>query len=367
MKSGPRKPSAILVRSPNWIGDQVLAYPFFHALRELFPDAFIAAVCPAWNESLQFRDLVDQVELIPQPTAPGFWPKAVALESAANRLAKKKWDLGFALPPSFSAAWFLYRAGVRYRVGYRADARSFLLTSALRRPSEEVMHRADEYIALLGEWSTHLKGKAFWGSPSHFEEEGEENAIPQQRPLFPAERSWPTARPLSPPEFPYWVLAPGAVADSRRWDLRSFIELAQIIIQQTGLRALIVGGQAEAAWARTLLDAAPGKILDFTAQGSPADYWRLFRGARFFVGNDSGLAHLAALSGCSVQVIWGAGDARRTCPIGPGRVTLSVNPVGCWPCEKNRCSQPPGLYRQCLTGQSPEQVWEEVSGALGKP
>ena len=55
------KPPTILVRAPNWIGDQVLAFPFFHHLRKAYPKAHIAAVCVPWVENVQFKTLVDEV------------------------------------------------------------------------------------------------------------------------------------------------------------------------------------------------------------------------------------------------------------------------------------------------------------------
>lgn len=51
-------PQKILVRAPNWIGDQILAYPFFHHLRAGYPGAQITAVCQPWVASVQFRHLV---------------------------------------------------------------------------------------------------------------------------------------------------------------------------------------------------------------------------------------------------------------------------------------------------------------------
>jgi heptosyltransferase-2 len=96
-------------------------------------------------------------------------------------------------------------------------------------------------------------------------------------------------------------------------------------------------------------------------QGSVADLWRIFREARFTVANDSGLAHVASLLGSRTHVIWGAGDLRKTRPLGPGETRWTLNPVECWPCERNRCPLGGGEHLKCLAGIRPEKVAEEMA------
>src|SRR3954467_6620685 len=108
----PSRYESILVRAPNWIGDHILSYPFFHFLRRGFPRARIAVACVPWVEAVQFRNLIDDVVLLPKPESGNLWDRFRALEAgAAAARAKGPWDLGIALPNSFSAAWFLKRAG----------------------------------------------------------------------------------------------------------------------------------------------------------------------------------------------------------------------------------------------------------------
>lgn len=116
--------------------------------------------------------------------------------------------------------------------------------------------------------------------------------------------------------------------------------------------------------AQELCDRHGGILLDFTALGPPSCLWKIFRQSRFTVSNDSGLAHIAALAGAFVQIVWGAGDPLRTRPLGPGRVQVAVNPVDCWPCEKNSCQQSASLNLQCLLGLKPETIWKEIERGI---
>jgi len=65
---------------------------------------------------------------------------------------------------------------------------------------------------------------------------------------------------------------------------------------------------------------------------------RLSRAAGF-LGNDSGLSHLAAFVGQSTVTIFGPSDHRRWCPIGP-RVIAVIPESSCPPCfeiDNNNC------------------------------
>ncbi|MDR3608100.1 MAG: glycosyltransferase family 9 protein [Oligoflexia bacterium] len=356
-----KAPRSILVRTPNWIGDQILAYPFFHFLRKSYPNARIAVACVSWVESVQFLNLVDEVHVLPKPNEPGFLARIRALEQGAAELrAKGPWDLGISLPNSFSAAWTLKRAGAVHRRGFSVDARGWLLTDRLNWTPSEKKHRADAYLDLLPA-ACSLPATEFFGIPASNELDSD---IPGEIAEFDAERAWPEAAPLDAPAEPYWVLAPGAAAESRRWPVEFFRAVAEQVAADTRLRGFVVGGLAELPLAEELCRDPALRLTDLTAQGPPTALWKIFRGARFTLSNDSGLAHVASLCGSPVQIVWGAGLPTRTQPIGPGRARVVFNPVACWPCESNECAQPPGRKIECLRGIRPDAVWKEIQSGL---
>ena len=370
--SASADPKTILVRAPNWIGDQVMTYPFFHWLRASFPKARIVSVCMPWVSSIQYRNLIDDVFVLPRPPGveeksdkkkPKFLLKFDALEQAGRDLKNRgPWDLGISLPNSFSAAWLLWRAGCRVRRGYPGDARSLLLTERISHKGHSETHRAESYQQLLCR-ELSRPAKQFWGNPPV---DDLDPGVPGVVPAFDPASAWPGSSPVAPPPGNYWVLAPGAVAESRRWPVERFLALADLIISATGYPGVVVGGPGEAALGVRLAEGVrrPGMLLDKTAQGAVSSLWKIFRNARFTIANDSGLAHVAALCGSPVQIIWGAGDPKRTLPIGPGKVNLSLNPVPCWPCERNVCSKEGAAKIQCLRGIQPEQVWADAGESL---
>ena len=218
-------------------------------------------------------------------------------------------------------------------------------------------HRAAAYVYLLPEHvRPHRAVQDFWESTC----DRPTPDTPDARQQFDAERAWPVDPPIASPISDYWVLAPGSMASSRRWPVERFAVLARHIAHTTGLTGLVVGGKAEAIVARQLCQDPGLALIDCTARGAVAAYWQIFRQARFTVSNDSGLAHVAALCGSSVYIVWGAGDPRKTQPLGPGPVRILHHLVDCWSCEKNVCHQPQKRTIACLRGIQPEAVWKEI-------
>ncbi|HTL12004.1 MAG TPA: glycosyltransferase family 9 protein [Bdellovibrionota bacterium] len=359
--------STILVRAPNWIGDQIMALPFFHYLRKAHPRARITVACVPWVEDLQFRHLVDSVVALPRPAGQGLRAKITALDRGAQAVraeAPQGFDLGISLPNSLSAAWLLWRAGAKNRIGYKADGRGILLSDARPWDPSPHRHRAQSYIDLLPPgYRPDRPVTEFWGIPSP---DGKDDPIPGECDSFDPARAWPGARAVRPPADPYWVLAPGSQAESRRWPVDRFAEIARRVGERTGLTCVVVGSAAEGEAAEFIRQRSGGThVRDYTGRGLASELWALFKSARFCVSNDSGLAHIASLCGTTTLVIYGAGDPRRTRPLGPGAVMLRANPVECWPCEKNTCFQKGDLRIQCLTGIEVDGLWDDLRAGLG--
>jgi ADP-heptose:LPS heptosyltransferase len=236
------------------------------------------------------------------------------------------------------------------------------LTESVRWDPRPTRHRAQAYLDLLpGGVRADFSALEFWGSHP-------ENELDSFRPgeleRFDHEKHWPGFERVEAPQEPYWVLAVGATAESRQWPLTHFARLARLVAKETGWKGLVVGGPKEAPLAQELTQDSSTKCRDFTARGPIPVLSQVFAGARFSVTNESGLAHVASLLGSPVQIVCGAADPRRTQPIGPGKVQVAINPLECWPCERNTCSLPEGKKNACLLGISPDVVWEEIKRGI---
>ena len=127
----------ILVVMPNWLGDAVMATPFLRSLRQIYPQAHIAAlgrdlVLPV----LHGLNLLD--ETLVYPLSSNGKPAARA---TAAMLVRRQMDLAILLPNSFRSGWILWRAGIPRRLGYNREYRRPLLTDSINpipRSEEEI-------------------------------------------------------------------------------------------------------------------------------------------------------------------------------------------------------------------------------------
>ncbi len=155
---------------------------------------------------------------------------------------------------------------------------------------------------------------------------------------------------------PYAVIHPAALMETKRWDPSRFAGISRQLASR-GLGVVLTCGPGEESVVR---EVAKDLADSITITGLRiAELAELIRGARLYVGNDSGPMHLAAAVGTPTVAVWGSSDSRRW---RPWRVASRVvqNPFECNPC--------PG-YR-CLVADSPlciESVTvEQVSAAINE-
>jgi heptosyltransferase-2 len=106
------------------------------------------------------------------------------------------------------------------------------------------------------------------------------------------------------------VIFPGSGSPAKNWPLDKFMMLAKKLSDQASV--VFILGRAESAMEETIRESNLPVLKDLEL-GTVAGIARL---ARCFVGNDSGVSHLAAATGASGVVIFGPTDPKRWRPLG---------------------------------------------------
>jgi heptosyltransferase-2 len=324
--------SALLIRSPNHLGDLVMALPALAldpAAELLVPRALapLAALLDRTGDVIAF-----------ERGRGGFIATARALRRHNPRRA-------ILLTPSFSAALLLVAGGVGERRGLDTDGRRWLLTDAVPRSVVRGRHRSVLYHLLV-------TGQDPPAPP-----------VPVLAVPAPLRAHW---RTLVGPRRPTEVgVFPGGNAPSRRWDPERFAEVVRRLVRQ-GARVIVFGGPAE----RALTAAIAGP--DAFDAGGRTDLPLLAAGLAecdILVTNDSGPMHLASAVGTPTISLWGAGDPTETGVLGAGHRMLRRPDLPCVPCVKNECPRRgPGTFlpeaeRECLRLIDVKHVLE----ALARP
>jgi len=335
------RPSNLVVLSPNWLGDAVMALPALADVRRHFADARLTVAARASVAALYAMvPGVDDVVTLPGRgglAAVTSWRQDVAA------LAAGAFDTALLFPNSFVSALIVSRAGIAERWGLATDGRRRLLTRAAAKP-RGYAHQADYYQALVAAL-------------------GVANGPPHARVDVPALEA-----PPAPPA-PYVVLAPGAAyGTAKQWPPERFAEVASLVIRERAWSVVLVGSRADAPVCRRIADTAaravpgsPESLVDLSGRTSLAELAAVLAGARAVVSNDSGAMHLAGAVGAKVVAIFGATNEHRTSPLtrGPDAPAprILATDVWCRPCMLRGCP----IDHRCMTGIGARAVVEALA------
>lgn len=150
----------------------------------------------------------------------------------------------------------------------------------------------------------------------------------------------------------YAVIHPGAKYFTKRWTLDNFIALAEWLKRERGIAPVFSTGAAEKEIADELHQKC-GREFAILDSLSLRELIALVSGARIFIGNDSGPAHLAAAAACPVIAIFGSSSSVHWAPWRTAHRVVQ-NDFPCNPCAGDRCyafSEP-----QCIMSVTQGQV-----------
>jgi ADP-heptose:LPS heptosyltransferase len=158
---------------------------------------------------------------------------------------------------------------------------------------------------------------------------------------------------------------PGSSAEhgmvSKRWPESHFSELAKRLAKEFSSAILIFGGPEENPIKRAVAYSAG--LTTISVEGlTIRQTGALISLCRFFVSNDSGLMHIAALSGVPTAGIFGPTDDTRTAPWGQGHLVMRNESCGpCWTIAnvgvREHCRYQD--YR-CIKDLSVDEVFERI-------
>lgn len=335
------------------IGDIVLLTPALRLLKEWRADYRISVLVET-----RFRELLEvnpDVEEIADLGGGEGRSKAGSIFRAALKLRRRKFSLCLNLHGGPTSAFLTAFGGARWNAGFkhfRARALyAFLIPDARQILGQQTIHTAEHQASAL-----------FWlGLPRR--------EIPPAR-LFvsTAWEAWWGRKRASlgiAPDQEYALIHPTSLYPTKQWGPENFARLAEFLEAEAGLVPICSCGLGESP----VLDAmehAAGSPMRRLEGASLGQFAAALAGARLFVGNDSGPAHMAAALGRPSVVIFGSSSSAIWGPWprqGPGYIVQNF--FECNPCPGDRC------YRferpECILSVSFSQVRSAVEAILRQP
>lgn len=116
---------------------------------------------------------------------------------------------------------------------------------------------------------------------------------------------------------PFVAIHPGSGSITKNWPAEQYAVLVDQLQSECGLAAIVLGGPADAE-ALVVLHDQPGRPPTAEVVERPLlVVAALLRRAAAFIGNDSGLSHLAGLLGVPTLALFGPSDPTLWAPLGP--------------------------------------------------
>ncbi|MBP17372.1 MAG: lipopolysaccharide heptosyltransferase II [Gammaproteobacteria bacterium] len=327
----------ILVVSPSWVGDMVMAQTLYKLLRRRHRDAEIDVIAPPASLSLVTRMTeINRGILFDVAHAElGIGKRRRLGES----LRKESYRQAIILPNSLKSALVPYFADIPVRTAFRGEYR-YLLVNDMRMLDKKAQPRMIDRFAALGLDREEILPALDY--PSLEINEHNRERLQNQFGLT-------AARPVM-------GICPGAeFGDAKKWPEHHYAKLADAAIER-GMQVWIFGGPKDQTTTQqikalmTLVNLE--HCVDLSGRTSLLDAVDLLSLCGLVVSNDSGLMHVAAAVGCATAVIYGSTSSDFTPPLTDRLDILSID-LSCSPCFKRTCRLG---HKNCLNQLMPDRL-----------
>jgi len=294
----------ILITGVASIGDAVMSLPAIHAVCTAFPSVQIDILSfPLTAPIYKQCEGITEVEVLKSGGS-------FSILRTLFRKRKNGYDAIVLLAGGFVWALGARLAGISHRVGLDADKRGFLLTRKVRLDAEE-MHQVESYLhvsSLLTEIEDQLQ------APSIMPDEAavkEADMLLHKKELV---------------KNPFFVINPSASTPYKMWPLERFAAVCREVMKATGMSCLLLGSKSDKKLCNDLSRMiGEGHVSDISGESSLQGTAAILARAVFYMGNNSGIMHVAAAVSTPVLCLSGPSNVRKTRPWGDLHIILSGN------------------------------------------
>jgi heptosyltransferase II len=301
--------SIVALTKHRFMGDTIVAIPLLRAARVAFPEACITLLTGSGAAvALENCPFVDRVlTYSPHDRKFNYWTVYNALTADGERP-----DLCLVADRSFRSAYMALHIGGRVRAGFASEGRGFLLTHPV--PYRTDAPETDCCLDIIRAVAPEGKDREPYDATPELFLTGEE----RQR----------GARLLAEREADGPVLVgfqPGASYDAKQWVPARFGAVASALAQEGAGIVLLGHGEGEEQAAREMRQALRGvSVVDLTGQTSLRETMAVLSHLSLFVGNDTGVNHLAAAVGVPTLGLFGPTSAVKWGRVGANHAVLTA-------------------------------------------
>ncbi|HCX29428.1 MAG TPA: putative lipopolysaccharide heptosyltransferase III [Blastocatellia bacterium] len=312
----------VLVIRLRSIGDTVLSTPSLFALKRFLPHAEIDILLEDWVAPvLDGYPHVDNVITMARRS-----PASRA--RVARQLRANRYDVVYNLHGGTTATLLARATGARHRIGYAsyqyAGLHNHLSPSSALLWGRDKTHSVEQQLALLG-----------WTGVPVSDRPPTELAVTKDAAAAVAAE----LRTAGLEDRPLGVIHPAAAFATKQWAADNFGRIAEELARR-GLAVVVITTAKEAGLVDAVKQNASAPVLGLTDLTLP-EVTALLARARLFVGNDSGIAHIAAAVQAPAVVIFGSSNVAHWRPWARVAAEIVREEMECQPCHGYFCEKFP--------------------------
>ncbi len=334
----------VLVVRLRSIGDTVLTTPSLIALKRFVPSAQVDILLEDWVAPvLDGFDSVDNVIRVGKGNAERL--------KIARNLRRSRYDVAFNLHGGTTGTFFTAASRAVHRIGLANYQYPFLYNHLLSSPADfwqsYAIHSAEQQLALLG----------FVGVPVQDR--------PKTRLIVTktaAEKVKITLLSGGNDDRDFALLHPAAAFATKQWSAENFARAAEFL-NEIGIRTIAIAAHDESGLLDDLKRHSNVPIRTFDNLTLP-EITALASRAKLFVGNDSGIAHIAAAVGTPSVVIFGSSSRTHWRPWTDAPNEIVFEEFACQPCAGYECKE--FGEPRCVLNVAPGSVFRAINNVLEK-
>lgn len=312
--------SVLIVRLRS-IGDTVLVTPSLFALRRFLPQTRIDILLEDWVAPvLEGSRLVDHIITIPKQSN-------TARARVARDLHRAKYDVVYNLHGGTTATFLARASGATHRVGFGHYQYARLHNHVAPSPQEiwrrPTLHSVEQQLALIG-----------WTGVPVTDRPATQLAVTERATRSIRER---LAANKVDDGRPFVLIHPAAALDTKQWATENFARVAEEIAARDLTPIAIVSANEKPVLA-SLIKQSATPLIGFDDLSLP-EVTALAARARLFVGNDSGIAHIAAATGTPCVVVFGSSNVDHWRPWTTNQSEVVREEMPCQPCHGYFCAE----------------------------
>jgi len=156
-----------------------------------------------------------------------------------------------------------------------------------------------------------------------------------------------------------FLLNPAGLWNTRNWPIENYVKLARLIISNFNASIVLLGDNRIDEKSRHLVSNIGQNVINLVNKTTLSEAFGILQYVSCTVSEDSGLMHMAWVSGIPTVALLGSSRADWTSPEGDHKICLNSSDLECGNCMSPECK-----YNDvhCLTRYSPEFVFDKLKG-----